>query len=111
MSYTHNFFVQYSIQVSTNGLLSFTSSFMGELMVAFPFSGSALIAPLWTNFTFATSGTIYYRVTEDTATLALVADMITDMNPDLADYEPSLAIVVTWFEATMVTFTNLPHVS
>ena len=29
-------------------------------------------------------------------------EMITDVNPELSDYMPTLAVIVTWFEARLV---------
>ena len=57
------------------------------------------IAPLWADFDFSEVGSIYYRVTDDPVTLKYVRDMVTDYNEELLDYRPSLAVVVTWFEA------------
>ena len=57
------------------------------------------IAPLWADFDFSEVGSIYYRVTDDPVTLKDVRDMVTDFNEELLDYRPSLAVVVTWFEA------------
>ena len=57
-----------------------------------------MIAPLWVDFQFAVSGAIYSRVTYDPDTLNQVVEMITDLNPALSDYQPALAVIVTWFE-------------
>ena len=63
----------------------------------------AVIAPAWTNWTFEDSGTIYYRVAQDQVTLDQVVGMITEVNPELSDYLPTLAVIVTWFEARLST--------
>jgi hypothetical protein len=60
-----------------------------------------LIAPLWSDFDFSTSGFIYYRQANDSETLNRVQRMITDVNPGLSAYQPTLAVVVTWFEARL----------
>lgn len=57
------------------------------------------MAPAWTDWTFLHTGSLYYRATEDRATLDQVVEMITDVNPGLGDYQPTLAVIVTWFEA------------
>lgn len=61
-------------------------------------SFSPLIAPLWSNFEPVT---INYRVAEDPDTLQQVVDMIASRNPELTDYQPSLAVVVTVHEAQL----------
>ena len=62
-----------------------------------------LIVPMWANFRPLT---INYRVTQDPETLQQVASMITGRNPDLSDYQPSIAVVVTVVEA-QVEFTDV----
>ena len=57
-----------------------------------------MIAPLWVDFQFVTSGATYYRVTYEPDTLNKVVEVITDLNPALSDYQPALAVIVTWFE-------------
>jgi 5'-3' exonuclease len=51
-----------------------------------------IIAPLWTDFRSANT---MYRVTDDPDTLQLVREMISSRNPNLRNYQPSLAVVVT----------------
>lgn len=58
-----------------------------------------MIAPFWVDFTFRTSGAVYSRATNDQATLDQVAGMIANLNPGFSDYQPTLAVVITWFEA------------
>ena len=60
-----------------------------------------VIAPAWADWTFKDNGTIYYRVAQDQVTLNQVVGMITDVNPELSDYLPTLAVIVTWFEARL----------
>ena len=62
-----------------------------------------LIVPLWANFRPLTIG---YRVSQDPDTLQQVASMITSLNPDLSDYHPSLAVVMT-VENAQVEFTDV----
>ena len=64
--------------------------------------GVPTIAPLWADFDFSDVGTIYYRVvteSKDPATLEEAKNMVTNFNEDLSDYRPTLAVIVTWFEA------------
>ena len=91
-----------TLQISTNGLVSFQSPFSSFNPSSFPTTPVPVIAPLWANFDFVT-GTVYYRVSTDEATLARVSRMINDSNPDFHEFIPSLCAVVTWSEATLFT--------
>jgi len=51
-----------------------------------------IIAPLWSSLRPLT---IHHRITSESDTLRRVTDMIASNNPDLADYSPTLAVVVT----------------
>ncbi len=44
------------------------------------------------------SGTVFHRVTEDSETLEDVKAMIVDED---SDYQPTLALIVTWFDITL----------
>ena len=67
-------------------------------------SQNPVIATLWTVSISEDEGkrTIYSRVAYDEATLNLVKGMATEGNADINDYQPSLAIVVTWLRNTLV---------
>ena len=59
-----------------------------------------VIAPIWIDLDFRRFGLLYYRVSQDSATLERVRDMIVQQNPaTLSAYQPTLAVIVTWFEA------------
>ena len=59
-----------------------------------------LIAPVWIDLLFSDYGLLYYRVSQDPDTLERVKGMITEVNPMLSGYQPTLAVIVTWFDAT-----------
>ena len=90
-------------QVSTNGLLSFDEAVRDHTPCDLPCTRVPVIAPAWTDWTFLedSTGTIYYRVAQDQVTLDEVVEMITEVNPELSDYLPTLAVIVTWFEARL----------
>ena len=44
---------------------------------------------------------IYYRITSDQSTLDKVVSIITENNPNLSGYQPTLAVVVTWMLETV----------
>ena len=87
-------------QVSTNGLLSFEGPYQSFEPCHFPCTPEPVITPLWTDLDFSSRGLIYYRASQDPDILTQVVDMITAVNPGLSEYQPKLALVVTWFDAT-----------
>ena len=70
-------------------------------MSSFPSENQAppMIAALWANFMFDMTGAVYYRVSNDPDTLNQVVSMITDLNPKLTGYSPTMAVIVTWFRS------------
>ena len=90
--------MQFVVQVSTNGFLSFerpepySSPDVSTLSIP-------IIAPLWVDLDFSSGGTIYYRITNDSSTLNLIVERIRDGNEELRDYTPTQAVVVTWFKS------------
>lgn len=56
------------------------------------------IAPNWKIFSPKTGSDpmLYGRVSQDPVILEKVEGMVTDQNPELSDFEPSLAVIVTW---------------
>ena len=89
------------VQVSTNGLISFRNPFFSH---SEPFTQSfiqfddPIIAPLWGFFTnFEVSGSnVFSRVTNSQETLEMVATQLRTVNQDFKDYNPTLAVIVTW---------------
>ena len=64
-----------------------------------PCAPEAIIAPIWTDLDFRGSGVMFYRTSQDPKILGQIASSIADVNPALSDYHPTLAVIVTWFEA------------
>lgn len=80
--------------------MSFEEPFFAYTEIgSFPRTQAPVIAPLWADFDFTRTGLVYYRTVEDPPTLQLVASMISSVNPDLLSYQPTWAIVTTWFAA------------
>ena len=73
-----------------------------------------MIAPLWADYDLRVTGAVYFRATSNQDTLNQVVEMLADMNPALSDYQPTLALVVTWFEprlhSDVATFSGPPVV-
>ena len=89
------------MQVSTNGLISFRNSFSSFRSKSFSESftdfNDPIIAPFWTNLVPEDSvGSIYYRTTNDSVILDRLVNITTGFNPNFSNYQPSLAIIVTW---------------
>lgn len=82
--------------------MSFEESFDQSTGCLLPCADVPIIAPIWIDLDFASNGLLYYRSSQDPATLKQVADMIAQENPGLSDYQPTLAVIVTWFEASPV---------
>ena len=59
-----------------------------------------VIAPQLIDFDFRTKGLIYYRISQEPHILDQATDMITNVNPGLNDYQPTLVVIVTWLQAT-----------
>ncbi len=91
------------MQMSTNGLISFNDPFLSHIVMPFPRSSAPLlplIAPLWSDFNFRETGTLYYRVTNDSTILNRISQEIEILNSDFTSYQPTQAVIVTWFQAT-----------
>ena len=101
-------------QITSNGVLSFEEVGTDELQFLqfesfntrspSQSSSTPLIATLWTLTPSEQDGnrTLYTRVAQDNTTLGLVRDMIAAENTALSDYQPTVAIVVTWTRESMV---------
>ena len=58
-----------------------------------------LIAPFWADYSFRESGTIYYRVVNDSMTLSHVAQKIANASVAFRGYTPTSAVIITWFQS------------
>lgn len=98
--------VQSISQVSTNGFVSFGPSTPNSLyMSSFPASTIPLVAPLWADFDFRISGSVYHRVSQDDYILDKAASLIASRNQDFVDYRPTLCVIVTWLKAVLFSTT------
>ncbi len=82
--------------------MSFEEPFDQSTGCLLPCADVPVIAPIWIDLDFKSNGLLYYRVSQDPATLQQVASMIAQENPRLSGYQPTLAVIVTWFEASPV---------
>ena len=88
--------------MSTDGYLAFRDpgEYFYRRQAPFPlFEDVPVVAALWADFSFTTEGVVYSRVTDDPTVLTKVSEMIAEANPALSSYEPSMAVIVTWFMA------------
>ena len=81
--------------------MSFEDEYDDYNLCHFPCVITPVIAPVWADLDFRFEGLIYYRSSQDPDILDRVGGMITDVNPRLSDYTPTLAVVVTWFDAML----------
>ena len=87
------------MQVVPNGLISFEYDIISHQVQEFPRTNYPLVpavASLWTEYIEQNQGILFRRITYDPLELSWVREMIVSQNPDLSDYQPSVAIVVTW---------------
>ncbi len=92
------------MQISTNGLISFGSSFSSFRASGLPSTTAPIIAPLWADYDFRDSGAIYYRISQDMNILSYVASLLSTMNPGLVTFQPRLCIIVTWSSASLFSY-------
>ena len=85
--------------MSTNGFVSFGDPSHLRRGALFSFLNTPVIAPLWAEFDFRSSGSLYYRTSRDSVLLKMVADIIANENPELNGFHPTSCVVITWFQA------------
>ena len=52
-----------------------------------------IVAPLWADYN---SGSIFHRSITNSSIINHLTRMIVDINSNYSDYQPTLAVVVTW---------------
>ena len=66
-----------------------------------------MVAPLWADFNFREEGALYYRVTNDSNTLNAISERIAKQNSNYAAFEPAEAVIVTWFQSSILYYLEL----
>ena len=98
-------FALFFAQFSSNGLITFNDQLSSNRVVDFPRSDMPqvpIVAPLWTDIVSSQNmGILYARFVDDEASLSLVKQMLLRQNLDLADYQPSEAVIVTWHQVQL----------
>ena len=114
LTFFYYFVLFFFSQITSNGVFSFEEVNITQLqflqsqssntLTSSQSSATPLIATLWTLTPSEQDGnrTLYTRVAQDNTTLGLVRDMIAVENTALSDYQPTVAIVVTWTRELMV---------
>ena len=82
------------LQVSTNGILSFGSSFTQFQPLPFPFTSPPLIAPFWADFDLQKGGSVYYRQTAQPDILQQIEFAVSRASG--LQFRPTLAFIATW---------------
>lgn len=106
-----------SMQVSTNGLISFESIFNNDYLVE-DFSASftsfhdTIVAPYWKDLNPEVAGSVFARTTMDAHLMNQTARLIADSNSEFSSFQPTLAVIATWervalhHDQTMQVYTN-----
>ena len=84
------------MQVNTNGILSFRSTFTTSFIRTFPFFSPPLIAPYWDNFDLSRGGNLFYRQTSNTTLLQRVQDLLQESLPSASSFFPTTLFIATW---------------
>lgn len=83
------------MQIIGNGVISFRWFLASSQLQNFPRADYPII-PVVAPFISQDDGILFRRNTSDPLTLSWVKQQILSQNPDLSDYEPLVALVVTW---------------
>lgn len=87
----------YSLQVSTNGLLSFRFPFTDFTPEVFPlcrFQAIQVIAPFWDDSDVRNGGQVYHRFSTDQQLLDQISVNISDAFG--SEFSPMVAFIATW---------------
>ena len=84
------------MQVNTNGILSFRSTFTSSFIRTFPFFSSPLIAPYWDNFDLRRGGNLFYRQTSNVTLVQRVQNQLQDILPSANTFPPTRLFIATW---------------
>ena len=100
-TYMGNDTVSQILQINENGILSFRDQFRSTFIREFDsFTHfQPLIAPFWTDISLRSlaGGSVFFRMTRDNITLNRARTLTQQHFPDL-NFEPTNAVIVTWFE-------------
>lgn len=88
-------------QISGAGAIFLTSQFEPLRDGVRSLPNQPAILPLWANFNVNTSSLVYYRISKDAVTLQEVARMIYNVNIEFVLFQPTLAVIVTWFQVQL----------
>ena len=88
-------------QVSTNGVISFSSPFTSSRAIEFSRCtprgiSHPVVAPLWADFDTTREGSLFYRSTSDSVALGQIMEKINNYSTEYSSYAPRSALVVTW---------------
>lgn len=98
-----------SVQVNSNGVLSFRRNFTSSTLTSLPISDAVLMAPFLSDIDLAFGGRIFYRFTLDPSSLSQVAMKINDAFSE--EFFPVLVFIATWDRVTFTGAVNATTVS
>ena len=91
-----NNFILPTLQVNTNGVLTFDQPFFVNSPRPFPDNSLRKISPFWENFDSSRTGRIYYQNTTDITLLRRAQFSLRDIFPSARDFFPSYPFIATW---------------
>ena len=100
------------LQVNTNGVLSFGTSYTRAVGTNFTLlSSPPIIAPFWDDIDIFNGGTIYYRQDSNSTVMELVQRVLVSEYPEAASFQPSLVFVATWDRVEPFRFSDRGRVN
>lgn len=82
--------------MNNNGLLSFGDAVSIYTPRSFPLNDNQLIAPYWADVDTRGKGTVWFREVNDSTLLDRIGRDIHASVDNLFDFQPTLALIVTW---------------
>ncbi|RNA08668.1 sushi domain-containing 2-like [Brachionus plicatilis] len=87
-----------SLFINTNGLISFKNGISSFTPIPFPIYNVTGVAPFWNDIDTRKGGDIFFRSVTDFNTLNQIGSDIRSSFSDFANFRPSWALIVTWFQ-------------
>lgn len=95
-----------SVFINTNGLISFSAGISSFNPIPFPLREVIGVAPFWNDIDTQNGGDIFYRQVTDSNTLNQIGSDIRSSFSAFANFRPSWALVVTWFEVAQYSLSS-----
>ena len=87
---------QCTLQVNTNGFISFGQSLKHLRPTSFPLESVDIIAPFWTEIDISKSGNVFFQEVVDNEVMEKINDDIKTAYPSLTSFRVHWAFIATW---------------